>query len=40
MAVVDGGQEGGPDGAEGLSVKMLSKFLFANVLVEDAVGLV
>ena len=40
MAVVDGGQEGGPDGAEGRSVKILGKFALGNVLAEDAVFLV
>ena len=40
MAVVDGGQEGGIDGAEVCSVKILGKFAFGNVLAEDAVCLV
>ena len=40
MAVVDGGQEGGLDGAEGRNVKILGKFAFGNVLAEDAVCLV
>ena len=40
MAIVDGGQEGALDGAEGRSVKILGKFAFGNVLAEDAVCLV
>ena len=40
MAVIDGGNEGGIDGAEGCSVKVLGKFAFGNVLAEDAVCLV
>ena len=40
MSVVDGGQEGGLDGAEGRSVEILGKFVFGNVLAEDAVCLV
>ena len=40
MAVVDGGNEGGIDGDEGRSVKVLGKFAFGNVLAEDAVCLV
>ena len=40
MDVVDGGQEGGLDGAEGHSVSTLGKFAFGNILAEDAVLLV
>ena len=40
MAVVDGGKEGGIDGAEGCSVKILGKFAFDNVFAEDVVCLV
>ena len=40
MAVVDGGQEGGLDGAEGCSVKILVNFAFGNILAGDAVCLV
>ena len=40
MAVVDGGQKRGLDGAEGRRVKILGKFPFDNVLAEDAVLLV
>ena len=40
MDVVDGGKEGGLDGAEGYSIKILGKFAFGNVLEEDAVCLV
>ena len=40
MAVVDGVQEGGIDGAEGCSVKIFGKFAFGNILAEDAVCLV
>ena len=40
MAVIDGGQEGGIDGAEGYSVKILGKFSFGDILVEDSVCLV
>ena len=40
VAVVDGGKEGGLDGSEGCSVKILGKFAFGNVLAEDAVCLV
>ena len=40
MAVVDGGQEGGIDGAEGCSVKILCWFAFGNILLEDTVCLV
>ena len=38
--VVDGGNEGGLDRAEGCSVKVLGKFTFDNVLVENDVSLV
>ena len=37
MEIVDGGQEGGLDGSEGFSVKILGKFAFGNILAEDAV---
>ena len=40
MAVVDGGKEGGLDGDEGCSVKILGNFAFGNVLAEDSVCLV
>ena len=40
MAVVDDGNEGGLDGAEGYSMKVLDKFAFGNVLAEDDVCLV
>ena len=40
MAVFDGRNEGGLDGAEGCSVKLLGKVAFGNVLAEDAVCLV
>ena len=40
MVVVDGGQESGINGAEGRSVKILGKFVFGNVLMEDSVCLV
>ena len=40
MAVVNGGQEGGLDRYEGCSVKILGKFAFGNVLLEDEVLLV
>ena len=40
MAVVDGDNEGGIDGAECCSVKLLGNFVFGNVLAEDAVCLV
>ena len=40
MALVDDGNEGGIDGAEGCSVKVLGKFSFGNVLAEDAVCLI
>ena len=38
MAVVDGGQEGGIDGAEGCSVKILGEFPFGIIVVEDSVA--
>ena len=40
MAIVDDGKEGGLDGAEGCSVKILGKLAFGNVLAEDSVFLV
>ena len=40
MDVVNGGQKGGLDGAEGCSLKILGEFTFGNVLEEDAVCLV
>ena len=40
MAVVDGGNEGGLDRAEGCSVKLLVKFTFVDVMLENAVCLV
>ena len=40
MYIVDGGQEGRLDGAEGCSVKILGEFPFGNILVEDSVCLV
>ena len=40
MAVVDGGNEGGLDRAEGCSVKVLGKFLFGDVMAENSVCLV
>ena len=40
MAVIDGGNKGRLDWAEGCSVKILGKFVFGNVLAEDAVCLV
>ena len=39
MAVVDVGNEGLLDMAEGCSVKVLGKFAFGNVLAEDDVCL-
>ena len=40
MAVVDGGDEGGLDRAEGCSVKVLVKFALGDVMAENAVCLV
>ena len=40
MVIVDGGKEGGLEGAEGCSVKILGKFAFGNVLAEYAICLV
>ena len=40
VAVVDGSQEGGLNGAEGFSMKILGKFSFSKILDEDAVCLV
>ena len=40
MAVVDGSQKRGLDGAEGHRVKILGKFPFDNILAEDDVLLV
>ena len=40
MAVVDEGDEGRLDRAEGCSVKVLAKFMLGNVMAENAVCLV
>ena len=40
MAVVDGGNKGGLDRAEGCSVKLLVKFALGNVMAGGAVCLV
>ena len=40
MAIVDGGDEGGLDRAEGCSVKVLGKFALGDVMAENAVCLV
>ena len=40
MAVVDGGDEGRLDGAEGCWVKVLGKFALGGVMADNAVCLV
>ena len=40
MAFVDGGNEYGIDGSEGLCVEVLGKFVIGGIMAENAVGLV